>query len=184
MWLSGTLTYQREWRIQVWDLASGTLSQCLEGHDSDVVSLHFSPDGALLASGSTDGTVKIWDLASSTAVRTLFGDEPEYSHPAISSVAFSPNCRFVAVGSMDTVVRIWDTQRDYVLERLEGHWGYVYGLAWMPDGKALVTGALDATVKYWDVLPSTGKEIAVGCRITFAGHKVRETRTSGELPKG
>jgi hypothetical protein len=33
----------------------------LEGHTNYVFSLAFSPDGATLASGSGDGTVRIWD---------------------------------------------------------------------------------------------------------------------------
>jgi WD40 repeat protein len=34
----------------------------LGGHNGSVYSVHFSPDGTKLASGSGDNTIKIWDL--------------------------------------------------------------------------------------------------------------------------
>ena len=40
------------------------------GHKSYVYSLAFSPDGATLASGSGDGTVRLWDEAPPEIART------------------------------------------------------------------------------------------------------------------
>ena len=149
----------------------------MKGHESDVVTLDFSLDDKILVSGSTDGTICVWDLATGAARQTFFGVEPEYSHPAVTSVMISPNGQYVAVGSMDTVIRIWDINSDDLVERLEGHWGYVYGVAWMPDGKSLVSGGLDATVKYWHlggIGPQTEPESQrSSCKMTFAGHQVR-----------
>jgi WD40 repeat protein len=34
----------------------------LEGHDSSVRSVNFSPDGKTLVSGSYDNTIKLWNL--------------------------------------------------------------------------------------------------------------------------
>jgi len=43
------------------------------GHDNEVVSVAFSPDGVFLASGSQDGTVKVWDVQTGGLVITLEG---------------------------------------------------------------------------------------------------------------
>ncbi len=50
-------------KIDLWDWETENV-KTLAGHQKYVESLSFSPDGALLASGSLDQSVKIWDLAA------------------------------------------------------------------------------------------------------------------------
>src|SRR5512147_2631759 len=45
----------------------------LRGHEGTVHSVVFSPDGAILASGSCDGTIKLWDVAAGRERMTLRG---------------------------------------------------------------------------------------------------------------
>lgn len=47
--------------IELWNMISGTLSARLAGHDSQIT-VAFSPDGKLLASGSDDFQIRIWTL--------------------------------------------------------------------------------------------------------------------------
>ncbi len=49
--------------VWLWDLGRGQEVARLSGHRSFVWSLAFSPDGATLASGSGDTTVRLWDTA-------------------------------------------------------------------------------------------------------------------------
>src|SRR6185503_17542567 len=63
----------------------------------------FSRDGRLLASGSSDNSIKIWDVASRRELRTLLG------HTAnIESVDFSPDARLLASASDDGATFLWD----------------------------------------------------------------------------
>jgi WD40 repeat protein len=71
--------------VRVWDAATGTLQQTLEGHSSSVRAVAFSPDGLKLASGSWDKTVRVWDAATGTLQQTLEG------HSSSASAVAFPN---------------------------------------------------------------------------------------------
>jgi WD40 repeat protein len=44
------------------------------------------------------------------------------------------------------------------LATLKGHTGFVFSVAYSPDGKTLASGSYDKTIKLWDV--ATGKELS------------------------
>jgi WD40 repeat protein len=59
--------------FELWRVSDGSLVRTLAGHADVVVSVSFSPDGSLLASGSGDGTIKLWRVSDGSLVRTLTG---------------------------------------------------------------------------------------------------------------
>lgn len=78
----------------------------LTGHTEGVISVSFSPDGQILASGGRDGTVRgtvrLWDAKTGEHLHTLTG------HTAwVWSVSFSPDGQTLASGSGDGTVRLW-----------------------------------------------------------------------------
>jgi WD40 repeat protein len=50
--------------VQRWEAATGQLLTSFNAHERQVTAISYSPDGEMLASGSTDGTAKIWDVAT------------------------------------------------------------------------------------------------------------------------
>ena len=83
-------------------LPDGSLVRTLRGHTLAVVSVSFSSDGRLLASGSEDNTIKLWRVADGLEVGTLTGHS--YS---VYSVSFSPDGRLLASGGLDDTIKLW-----------------------------------------------------------------------------
>ncbi|MGW7056642.1 nSTAND1 domain-containing NTPase [Streptomyces sp. NPDC054887] len=132
----------------------------LAGHTGPVNSVAFSPDDALLASASSDGTVRLWGGAGHRrAVDTLTG----HGGPVLS-VAFSPDGRLIASAGADGTVRLWRTADRQPAGALLGHGGAVRSVAFGPDGRTLVSGGADRTVRVWDVP-------ARRVRSTLRGHR-------------
>ncbi|HEY9783612.1 MAG TPA: NB-ARC domain-containing protein [Leptolyngbyaceae cyanobacterium] len=129
----------------------------LVAHTNWVVSLAFSYDGSILASSSTDCTVKLWDVNTGECLQTLSGHSN-----GVFSVAFTPDDRIIASGSDDCSIRLWSVRSGKCLKILLGL-SWAKSIAFSPDGKTLVSGGNDNTIKLWDV--SSGQVVK-----TFQGH--------------
>ena len=72
------------------------------GHQEDISSIAFSPDGRTIGGGSfDDGTVRLWDVATKRQ-KAMF----KY-HEQVSCVAFSTDSRLIASGGNGVKVVIW-----------------------------------------------------------------------------
>jgi WD40 repeat protein len=114
--------------------------------------LAVSPDGARLAAGLSDRTVRLWDAATGQVVDVLRGHSD-----LVMDVAFSPDGGRLASAAYDRTIRLWDlaTKRHRVLR---GHTGPVQRIAWQ-DADHVVTASVDGTIRDWRVpslaLPSS-----------------------------
>jgi len=132
--------------IELYDSQTRDLLRIFFGHAGDVTSVHFSPDGVLLVSGSEDHTVKLWRVADGV-LQCTFEGHTDY----VRSVQFSSDGVLLASGSNDETVKLWQVG-DGVLQRtLEGHTSYVLSVHFSPDGILLASGSEDETVKLWKV---------------------------------
>jgi WD40 repeat protein len=88
--------------VRLWDTKGNPIGQPFRGHESNVSSVAFSPDGQMIASGSWDDTVRLWDLQGRPIGQPLRGHED-----FVTSVAFSPDGQMIVSGSRDNTVRLW-----------------------------------------------------------------------------
>jgi WD40 repeat protein len=153
--------------IKLWNLETSQCCKVLKGHLSAVRAIAFSSQGGsanlseltgLLASGSSDGTVKLWELSTGTCLRTFQGHRSR-----IWGLAIHPDGQMIASGSFDHTVRIWQHDREDCLQVLNAHTHWVWGIAFSPDGRKLATASGDHTIKIWDTQ-------TWNCLNTFHGH--------------
>ena len=115
-----------------------------------VHSVHYSPSGRLVASGSADCTVRIWTSSvcgSSHCIKSHIG--------TVRSVSWSLDEGSLLSCSDDKVVKIWDCARNYRFKSsLIGHSNWIRSGQFSADGRLIVTGSDDRTVRLWDVRSS------------------------------
>ena len=146
-------------KVAGWDIKKGRCVQSMRGHEKEVRSVCFSPDGRLALSGSDDKTVKVWDIVTGECTRTLKGHKS-----AVYSVCFSPDGRQALSGSDDKTVKVWDIVTGECACTLERHKKAVYSVCYSPDGRLALSGSSDRTVRIWDIV--TGE-----CVGALEGHK-------------
>ncbi|MEE3719401.1 NB-ARC domain-containing protein [Tumidithrix elongata RA019] len=144
------------------DLAKSVFAESL----NSLVSLAFSPDGRLLASGDVDGEICLW-LADGQQLLTLQG------HPGwVWSLAFSSDDLLLGSGSSDGSVRLWNIEDGRSLKTLQGHTDAVWSVCFCErtgnqssePAQILATGSEDRTIRLWNV--QTGD-----CLRVLQGHR-------------
>ncbi len=118
----------------------------LEGHDSPLWSICFSPDGCFLASGSEDQTIKLWKVATGQEVMTLHGHSG-----IVRSVAFNPDGKILASGGTDKKIILWNVENAHEITSIRGHSEGIDSVAFNLDGTLLASGSRDRTIKLWNV---------------------------------
>ncbi len=75
----------------------------MKGHIKAVLSLAFSPDGKLLVSGDSGGTLFVWDPAARRLLTRLESDRGK-----VWGLAFTPDGRTLISTGEDRLIHLWD----------------------------------------------------------------------------
>lgn len=116
----------------------------LEGHADIVWDVVYSPSGDILASASTDNTVKLW-TAEGEAIATLTGH-----HSSVTSLDFSPCGQMLVSASDDHTVKLW-SRDGKLLQTLIGHTDKVKAVRFSPDSKIIASAGSDHTIILWNL---------------------------------
>jgi WD40 repeat protein len=132
-----------------------SLPQILPGNLAGfpVEAVAFSPDGATLAGGSDDGSVKLWNLRSKRLLRQLPTPSP------ILSITFSPDGRRLAAASRDGAIKIWDVDNGKLVATFAVPAGTT-SVTFPPDGdgRTLTTSDQNGTPVVWAHDPKQVRE--------------------------
>jgi len=138
----------------------------------------------LLASGSCSqfhsvgncvtGEIIIWDVGTRRAVTTFLD-----TTGAPQAIAFSPDGTLLALNDcvlveatstcLEGAVLLWEIGSGASPKKLIGHLGYIWDIAFSPDGETLASGSADNSIILWDL--ETGQPI--GQRMSNHGGPVR-----------
>jgi serine/threonine protein kinase/WD40 repeat protein len=88
--------------VELWDWKADKRLAELDGYQSTVLVMRFSPDGKLLATGDQFGIVRVWDAATYKEIATFKGHAI-----GIGGLVFAPDGQSVYSASYDGLVRRW-----------------------------------------------------------------------------
>jgi WD40 repeat protein/DNA-binding SARP family transcriptional activator len=116
-----------------------------------------SPNGLLIAAGTSNGEIRLWHAASGQLLQIYRGH-----HGSVRSLAFRPDGKILASSGEDHRVRLWDVQTiddshaaataTSLTGILQGHTGRVMSVAFHPSGNMLASAGVDGTIRLWDVM--------------------------------
>ena len=133
----------------------------LGANNGRTLSVRFSPDGQLLASGGGDDKVKIWRISDGVLLQTLTMNS---SRAEVFSVEFSPDGQYIAATNRDnsSKVKIWRVSDGALVRTFENPYFYsvpLHKVTWTRDGRYVVTnfttGSDGSRIRFWDFQTQT-----------------------------
>lgn len=120
-------------------------ARTIRGHEVEINSVAYSPDGKRLASGSADKTARIVK-ADGSGPPIVFRGHTD----AVTGIAFSPDGKKLVTGSADMTARVWNADGSGLPIVLKSP-ATVLSVAVSPDGSRIVAGLSDNTVRIFGI---------------------------------
>ena len=138
--------------VQQWNIATGKEVGGVICAGNGANSVAYSPDGGMLACGTSDGPasrVSLWNLSTGRLVRIVSG-----SGEHANALAFSPSGQMLADADADGYLRLWNIGNGKLAHAplpVAANTNSVQAVSFSPDGGVVATGDYSGTVKLWDI---------------------------------
>ncbi|NTV63051.1 MAG: WD40 repeat domain-containing protein, partial [Oscillochloris sp.] len=128
------------------DPSSPCIDEFAHQHEEQVMVITFSPDGTLLASGSSDSEVLVSLLVGASSINAFHNH-----NSAITGLQFSPDNKRIISSSRDGTAQIWGIfAADKTALILRGHEGWVLGASFSQNGAEALTVGRDSALRSWN----------------------------------
>ncbi|MDJ0837336.1 MAG: protein kinase [Acidobacteriota bacterium] len=155
--------------IYLMSLETGARTAALYGHTAVINDLAFSPDGRMLASASSDRTLKLWDVTEGKLHASL-NDSGK-----VTSVVFSQETGVLYTASAEGNIRAWSAE-GLELDIWQSGKSEIHQLALSPDGSTLAAACGDHSIRVWDTAGGVIEKVLKGHKgpvrsVVFTGNR-------------
>ncbi|KAJ9152688.1 hypothetical protein P3X46_026226 [Hevea brasiliensis] len=139
---------------RLWDTRVASRAvRTFHGHEGDVNTVKFFPDGNRFGTGSDDGTCRLFDIRTGHQLQEYYQQHSDDEVRHVTSIAFSISGRLLFAGYSNGDCYVWDTLLAQVVLNLgslqNSHESRISCLGLSADGSALCTGSYDTNLKIW-----------------------------------
>ena len=138
----------------------------LRGHEGEVTSATWSPDGRRVLTVDDDGAAWIW-IADGTGEPVVLEREGQ----GVSAVAWSPDGSRLVIATEDNAARVLRADGSGEPVVLAGHTDIVASLVWSPTGERIVTVLKDGDAWVWRA-DATGQPVVLADEAELVGAAV------------
>jgi WD40 repeat protein len=130
--------------VRIWDAEKGTPKHTIKEEDS-VNAVAVSPDGELIASGTTQAVTTLFKVSTGEKVESWTG-----TTGWVNALAFGQGGKTLAAGSEGGTLTLIDLPTHKVTHEIAGKHGAFNSVAWSPDGQLLAGGTQESSLHLYD----------------------------------
>ncbi len=131
--------------FSIWDIHTG-LIHSFPSQTNISSNIAISPNGELMALGTSNHTVTLWDTQTFQQINTLQGH-----NSSVQIVAFAGDGSTLASGSEDGNIILWEVANGQQINNLKGFSSSIYKVSISPQYNILASLSRDNDVFLWDI---------------------------------
>ncbi|WP_229393281.1 GTPase [Methanosarcina sp. DH1] len=160
------------------------LVHTLRGHTGSIHRIAWSPDGLMLASPSSDTTIRLWNTETGECLNVLRGHTD-----FVFSIVFAPSGKNLVSTSKDGTLNMWESESGKLIYSLKDTSTRVSRVAFHPDGHMFAGLSNDNMVILWDTdsgeliryMKNKPKEIVFDLAFDLTGRKLAGASAEGKV---